>query len=175
MAGTLYSFSTVTPWIRYLDVPPRGYLQRVLGRAVAQETWQAPGVTPAIDLVDETFIAADRAEIAAVVADPSSWRTWWSDLSLTVFMDRGPDGIRWSATGALVGSVEIWLEQFGDGTLLHYFLRAEPSGQRRLTRTRATRIRHQRATAWKRQVWALKDAMEGGRLPGETVGSVQRS
>ena len=147
--------------------PRWGYLQRLPGRAVAQETWQARNVSPAVDLVDETFIAADRADIAAVVADPANWQTWWPDLSLTVFMDRGLDGIRWSVTGALVGSVEIWLEQFRDGVLLHYFLRAEPSDQRRWTRTRATRNRHQRAVVWKRHVWALKDAMEGDRLPGE--------
>lgn len=113
--------------------------------------------------------------MAAVVHDPANWRIWWPDLSLTVFMDRGLDGIRWSATGALVGSVEIWLEPFGDGVLLHYFLRADRPAQSPLTPARAGRLRHQRATAWKRQVWALKDTMERDRLPGEAVDSVRRS
>lgn len=90
-------------------------------------------------------------------------------MDLTVFMDRGLDGVRWSATGALTGSVEIWLEQFGDGVILHYFLRADPSAGRAAEPSKARRLRHQRATAWKRQVWALKDALEGARLPGMPV------
>ena len=30
--------------------------------------------------------------------------------------------------GALVGTMEVWLEPMLDGTLLHYFLRADPAG-----------------------------------------------
>jgi hypothetical protein len=133
-----------------------------------------------VDLVDETFIAAQRSKVAAVVADPDSWGAWWPDLHLTVFMDRGLDGLRWSATGALTGSVEIWLEQSGDGVLLHYFLRADPSPGRAAESSQAPhprhlrRLRQQRATEWKRQVWALKDALEGARLPGTPVDGGQR-
>lgn len=130
---------------------------------------------PALDLVDETYVVVDRARIAAVVADPRRWREWWPDLSLTVFMDRGLDGIRWSATGAWVGSVEIWLEPVGDGVLLHHYLRldrpgpegvplpaaADPRGRRRDARARARRARD-----WKRSAWALKDELEAGRAPG---------
>lgn len=130
---------------------------------------------PALDLVDETYVVVDRARIAAVVADPRRWREWWPDLSLTVFMDRGLDGIRWSATGAWVGSVEIWLEPVGDGVLLHHYLRldrpgpegvplpaaTDPRGRRRDARARARRARD-----WKRSAWALKDELEAGRAPG---------
>ena len=129
----------------------------------------SPTVSPAVDLVDETFIAADRSRVAAVVADPATWQSWWPDLALTVFMDRGPDGLRWSATGALTGSVEIWLESCGDGVLLHYFLRADPSPGTPLSSATIARLRRRRATSWKHQVWALKDAMEVGRQPGMPV------
>ena len=131
---------------------------------------------PTVDLVDETFIVVDRPTLAAVVGDPARWRVWWPDLALTVFMDRGLDGIRWSVSGRWAGSLEIWLEEVGDGVLLHHYARLDPvdrgsgrpaplpegyAGQRR-----AARARTARALAWKRTVWALKDELEGGRAPG---------
>jgi hypothetical protein len=131
---------------------------------------------PAVDLVDETFVVADRAVLAAVVADPARWRAWWPDLALTVFMDRGLDGIRWSAAGAWTGSLEIWLEQVGDGVLVHHYARLDPVGRDGLPRPeptdpagwrRAARARAARARAWKRTVWALKDDLEQGRPVGE--------
>lgn len=130
------------------------------------------GPVARVDLVDETFLAVDRARVAQVVADPARWRQWWPDLSLSVFMDRGLDGIRWSVAGALVGSCEIWLESQADGVLMHYYLRADqvtgavdrgaPGAARR-----ADQVRRRRALAWKRVVWELKDELEGGRRPGE--------
>ena len=42
--------------------------------------------------------------------------------------DRGPSGQRWTVTGALTGTMEVWLEPMMDGVLLHYFLHAEPAG-----------------------------------------------
>ena len=43
-------------------------------------------------------VVVERTRIAAVVADPGRWRQWWPSLELTVFMDRGLDGVRWSIT-----------------------------------------------------------------------------
>ncbi len=117
-----------------------------------------------LDLVDETYLVADRQLLATVVADRARWNEWWPDLTLTVFMDRGVDGIRWSISGTLVGSSEIWLEPVGDGVLLHYYLRAEPA-LRGLRKIEKLRSRH--AMAWKRSVWALKDELEGDRRPGD--------
>ena len=132
---------------------------------------------PTVDLVDETFVVADRAVLAAVVADPQRWRAWWPDLDLTVFMDRGLDGIRWTARGAWAGSLEIWLEVLGDGVLLHHYARLDPVDGRTgeplpppddpVGRRRAARQRARRARAWKRDVWALKDELEAGRAVGE--------
>ncbi len=117
-----------------------------------------------LDLVDETYVVADRQVLAAVVADRARWHQWWPELTLSVFMDRGVDGIRWSISGALVGSSEIWLEQVGDGVLLHYYLRADPAlpGRRQIDI-----LRHRHAMAWKRSAWALKDELEGDRRPGD--------
>lgn len=92
-------------------------------------------------------------------------------------MDRGLEGIRWTVTGALVGSAEIWLEAFSDGVIVHYYLRADPTipGSRTESRDftaspRAQRelatMRARHATRWKQTVWALKDELEAGRSTG---------
>lgn len=133
---------------------------------------------PAVDLVDETFIVADRTVLAAEVADPESWARWWPELTLTVFMDRGLDGIRWSVSGdAWCGSLEIWLEPVGDGVLVHHYARLDPvdratggplplpvdaRGWRRAARERARRARR-----WKQSAWEMKDRLERDRRPGE--------
>lgn len=135
---------------------------------------------PGVDLVDETYIVVERARLASVVAEPVRWRSWWPGLDLAIFMDRGLDGIRWSVAGDLVGSCELWLESQGDGVLVHYYLRAEPTvpGSRTQPRTlpesargrrEIDRLRRRHAIAWKRSVWALKDEMEGDRRPGEAL------
>ncbi len=132
---------------------------------------------PKVDLVDETFIVCARQSIAAAVAEPVRWGQWWPDLRLSIFMDRGLDGIRWSMTGGLVGSCEIWLEPVLDGVLLHHYLRGDmaagarrpgsssPSSDRVADRV-ADRERRRRARSWKRHAWALKDELEAGRRPG---------
>lgn len=135
------------------------------------------GVT-AVDLVDETWIAAAPEAVAAVAHDPARWRLWWPDLDLVVFQDRGTAGLRWSCTGALVGSCELWLqawgsEAFGPGVLVHHYLRADPT--RRGSRTepvtglpvrKAVALRDRRARAWKVAVHAWKDELEAGRVLG---------
>ena len=142
------------------------------------EQWCAVGHhrrVAGVDLVDETFIVVQPQVLADIVADPSSWDTWWPDLRLTVFMDRGVSGQRWSMTGALVGSLEIWIEPFADGCIVHHYLRGEPSddgltpapwpdtpqGWRAAAKERA-----RRATAWKRTVWELKREVEDHRPAG---------
>lgn len=130
--------------------------------------------------MDETFVVVERARLADVVADPARWRRWWPTLELTVFMDRGLDGVRWSVTGEVVGSAEIWLEAHGDGVILRYYLRGEPTvpgspgTARQLSdsargRREMDRLRRRYAVAWKRVVWSLKDEMEGTRRPGEAL------
>ena len=131
---------------------------------------------PWVDLIDETFIVAAPCELAAVVHDPQRWRAWWPGLQLTVFMDRGEQGVRWSVTGDLVGSAEIWLEPFGDGVVVHHYLRADPTrpgsptdaveGDPAKLARLADRVRRRHALAWKRSVNALKDELEAGRAPG---------
>jgi len=122
-----------------------------------------------VDLVDDTFIAAQPQALADVVADPKRWRRWWPARQLEVFMDRGVKGQRWSIAGDLVGSSEVWIEAYRDGAILHYYVRADPGGAdrgERLSSRRADRIRRAEAQQWKRNVWQLKREMEAGRAPG---------
>ena len=130
-----------------------------------------------IDVLDETFVVAAPEQVAAALTDPARLREWWPELSLTVFQDRGPLGVRWTVTGALVGSQEFWLEPVRDGVLVHYYLRADPTARgsdtevltgdpRRLAR-RCARDVERRRLALKRRLNALKDSLEAGREVGE--------
>lgn len=118
---------------------------------------------PQLDLVDETFVVADPARVAAAVRDPDRWVRWWPDLRLGVFQDRGDAGVRWNVRGALVGSMEVWLEPWGDGVLVHHYVRCDPAGGGPVDR----RERRRRERHAKQVFWALKDELEGGRKAGE--------
>jgi hypothetical protein len=117
-----------------------------------------------VDIVDETFLVVPPKIVASAFADPATWRRYWPDLILSVYADRGDEGIRWTVRGALVGTMEVWLEPMLDGTLLHYFLRAElpatTSGRD------ADRERRRRQLAAKRISLRLKYQLEDGRPPG---------
>lgn len=126
-----------------------------------------------VDLIDETFIVAAPAAVAAAVHEPAALRSWWPDLELTVFQDRGQEGVRWNVTGALVGSAEVWLQAWRDGVIVHVYLRADPTRRgsaaqgwsaapARLAR-RSVRETDRRARQIKVGVNALKDRLEADR------------
>lgn len=119
-----------------------------------------------VDVMDETFLVVPPARLAEEFADPAAWRRLWPDLELRVFADRGERGVRWTVVGdAWRGSMEVWLEAVGDGTVLHYFLRVDPTGPAWAARAaQRESVRRQRAA--KALAFALKDRLEGGRPPG---------
>ncbi|BBG03125.1 MULTISPECIES: polyketide cyclase / dehydrase and lipid transport [Pseudonocardia] len=127
---------------------------------------------PSVDVVDETFLAVPRERVAAEFADPGRWPSYWPDLSPQIAHDRGPAGIRWTVTGALTGTMEVWCEQVLDGTVLHFFLRASPepaagpgrSRSRSWGRSRAESDRRHRE--FKAHAFALKRRLEAGRRAG---------
>lgn len=123
------------------------------------------GRVPDLDVVDETFLAVPPKRVAEEFADPAAWRRFWPDLELEIYADRGAEGLRWTVRGALVGTMEVWLEPMLDGTLLHYFLRADlptrPSRPRVLGRERTRRQLAAKAIALD-----LKRTLENGRRPG---------
>lgn len=128
---------------------------------------------PSVDVVDETFLAVAPEAVAGEFA-PEHWPVLWPDLRLEVIADRGAAGVRWTVHGALVGSMEVWLEPLLDGTLLHYYLRADPvgpdGGPAAAAPGRAAAETRRRQLAAKAIAFALKDRLEAGRAPGEPPG-----
>ncbi|HVF20993.1 MAG TPA: polyketide cyclase / dehydrase and lipid transport [Mycobacteriales bacterium] len=135
---------------------------------------------PMVDLIDETFVVADPAQVAEALHDERLWRRLFPDLELTVFQDRAAQGLRFTVTGALVGTSEFWVEPWRDGAIVHYYLRAdltrrgsgtEPvAGPGRALARRAVRARSEHVHRLKAGLNEVKDRLEGGRLPG--VGGV---
>lgn len=121
-----------------------------------------------IQVADQTFVAAEAARVGAAIGDAASWRRWWPDLRLRVVEDRGTLGVRWAVTGALSGSMEIWLESSLDGVVLHYFLHAEPSGAAawQLARMNLAKMTHRRRVAGKKMAFEVKEVLERSRPIG---------
>jgi len=121
-----------------------------------------------IQVADETFVAADGARVAAAITDRSSQRRWWPDLRLQVTEDRADKGVRWAVTGALTGTMEVWLEPALDGVVLHYFLHAEPSGVAgwQLARMNLAKMTHRRRVAGKKMAFEVKTTVERSRPVG---------
>jgi hypothetical protein len=87
-----------------------------------------------IDIGDETYVAVAPSLLAPGLTNPSVLRDWFAGLQFEVFMDRAEKGTRWSITGEIEGSMEVWLEPVASGTVVHWFVRGESSGRRDLTR-----------------------------------------
>ncbi|HVK26466.1 MAG TPA: polyketide cyclase / dehydrase and lipid transport [Actinokineospora sp.] len=125
---------------------------------------------PQVDVVDETFIVVPPKVVAAAFADPAAWRGYWPDLKLEVYADRGAEGLRWTVGGALVGTMEVWLEAVLDGTVVHYFLRADfPAGNLATGKATGRATRKEitaRQLAAKSLALRLKAVLEDGRAPG---------
>lgn len=119
---------------------------------------------------DETFLAVPAARLAPELAQPARWRRWWPDLRLRVQADRGVHGVRWTVSGPVVGTMELWLEPVGDGTVVHYFLHADlvavSPRPARAARQLSREVGRRRRAA-KTVCFELKAALEAGRAPGQ--------
>lgn len=121
-----------------------------------------------IQVADETFVAADGFAVGAVIGDPARWRQWWPDLQLKVVEDRRDKGMRWTVSGPVTGTMEIWLEPILDGVKLHYFLHAEPAGAAawQLAKLDLVKLNHQRRVSGKRMAFEVKTELERNRAVG---------
>lgn len=123
-----------------------------------------------IQIADETFVAADPAAVGSAVGDRAAWRRWFPDLLLEVVEDRADKGVRWTTSGPLTGTMEIWLEPVLDGVVLHYFLHAEPTGNAGPAKVNAAKLNHQRRVAGKRMAFEVKNRLEASRPVGVAPG-----
>lgn len=116
-----------------------------------------------VDIADETYVRVEPGVLAPLVADPRSWRRWWPDLQVVVSRDRGVRGQQWDVSGALRGTMEVWLEAVAGGTVVHWYLRADPpAGVARTRPGRLRRDRDRRVRRWKADMFGLKDRLEAG-------------
>ena len=71
-------------------------------------------------------------------------------------------------TGALTGTMEIWLEPVLDGVVLHYFLHAEPSGAAawHVAKMNLAKLNHARRVAGKNMAFEVKTELERSRQVG---------
>jgi ribosome-associated toxin RatA of RatAB toxin-antitoxin module len=120
---------------------------------------------PSIDIACDDLVVAEPAYVARRLADRALWHDWWPGLELTPYEERGLEGVRWTVSGDLVGTAELWLEPVRDGVVVHWYLRAEPPGPASGRRVR--RLRESYAVAYRRHLWRFKDEVERGRAPGE--------
>lgn len=122
-----------------------------------------------IQVADQTFVAAAPEKVAARVSVPARWRAWWPDLVLDVREDRAEKGVRWTVAGPLTGTMEVWLEPVMDGTVMHYFLHAEPTGisPQALASLDLAGMNHTRRLAGKTMTFEIKQQLEAGRAAGE--------
>ena len=121
-----------------------------------------------IQVADETFVAASPAAVGRAVGDRAAWRRWFPDLLLDVVEDRSDKGVRWTVTGPLTGTMEIWLEPVLDGVILHYYLHAEPAGAAawQLAKMDVPAMTYRRRVAGKRMAFEVKNTLESSRPVG---------
>lgn len=107
-----------------------------------------------MDIIDETFIAVSPIRLAPIVKDPRNHSVWWPHLVTRLVCDRGAKGAQWEVTGQITGSLEIWLEPFWEGAVLHHYVRgvAHPEAPAGVSARHVAR--------WKPAVTRLKDLLE---------------
>lgn len=119
-----------------------------------------------IQVADQTFVAAPPIRVAELIGSPGKWRVWWPDLALRVGEDRGDKGIRWTVSGPVDGTMEVWLEPALDGVIVHYFMHAEPTGRDAVSPDYAE-LNRVRRVAGKKMSFDVKATLEAGRAAGE--------
>lgn len=112
-----------------------------------------------LDLHDETFVAAEPAVLRRLIVDQNLVGRWFPRLRTTVFMDRDDKGVRWSVTGEVDGSLEVWLEQIPRGTVVHWFVRGEPQPVGSARRSR--RLADTYTDTLNAGMFSVKDTAEG--------------
>lgn len=121
---------------------------------------------PSVDVIDEIFVVAAPDVVRRHACDNLAWAQDLSGVTFSLDEDRGREGLRWRVAGDLVGTAEVWLQEHGDGTIVHTYLRAEPVRPVRRRARWARQVRDRYALPVKRRMMQIKDALEAGRPAG---------
>jgi hypothetical protein len=117
-----------------------------------------------LDLVDQTWIRATPAQVAAAVAEPANWARWWPGFTLRTDELRGPQGARWSvlsiAGWEVRGRIEVWLRPDLDGVLLNFLAQLDRDDGADMTPPQRDRLRMHLIRQAKHNFWQLKDELE---------------
>jgi len=118
---------------------------------------------PALDLIDDTYIACSPETLAPLIARPATAAELWPEWRVSVTEDRGVEGVRWEVGGPVAGSTEVWLERYRErGVMVHVYVRVDPVGKP--WSARETERRRERARRRVKAVmWRVKDEVERGR------------
>src|ERR1700754_155031 len=126
---------------------------------------------PTLDISCDDLVVADPAYVAERLGSDTLWREWWPELTLTPTERRGLEGVRWSVTGAAVGTAEWWLEAVRDGVVVHWYLRVDPARpwhrRKKLGGRALERVKERYVRSYRKHLWRFKDEAEAGRPAGE--------
>lgn len=107
-----------------------------------------------VDVVDETYVRAAPQVVREALDAPGLLEGLWPGLERQVAQDRGAKGVRWRVRGEVEGRAEVWLEAWGDGTIVHHFVHGQQvGGPRRWMQAHRRR--------WKHGLNEIKDRLEG--------------
>lgn len=127
---------------------------------------------PLVDISDDTFVRATPHVLSPRLGEDELLRRCLPVLRLWTSEDRGVRGRRWRAglrwwprpriTGRWVGTAEVWLEPWHDGTLVHLYVRLDPvrGPAGRSQARRARRLHDSVRRTWKRELHTWKDHVE---------------
>jgi hypothetical protein len=116
---------------------------------------------PEVDIIAESWLRVSPNVAAPMLREPERLLEWFPELELTVFMDRGEQGTRWSMAGALLGSMEVWLEGWREGCIVHWYVRGDvPPVDRPTSPRRARIVTEDLHTRIVRHMHAFKDRVE---------------
>ncbi|GIG68968.1 hypothetical protein Pen01_52630 [Phytomonospora endophytica] len=128
--------------------------------------WKTLGdntAVPALDLIDDTYMACSPETLAPLVSAPALAAELWPEWRVSVTEERGVEGVRWKVGGPVAGSTEVWIERYRDrGALVHVYVRVDPTGKPwspRETERRRERLRRR----VKAVMWRVKDEVERDR------------
>jgi ribosome-associated toxin RatA of RatAB toxin-antitoxin module len=120
---------------------------------------------PSLDISCDDLVVADPAYVAERLGQDTLWREWWPELTLTPYERRSLEGVRWTVTGAAIGTAEWWLEPVRDGVVVHWYLRVDPD--RPTSARRLRKLQESYVNRYREHLWRFKDEAEGGRAAGE--------